>query len=314
VNNQYVDYTEIQLLDYLERYTPASAGPYRPAYSNVGFAVLGYALTRATHASYDELLATRILTPLGMSQTTVNRATAPAANLIDGYDLARAPAEHWQWDVFAPTGGIVSTASDMMKYLAANLAPDDTALGQAMKQSQVLGLGWDSAPGAATVWKNGDTGGFSAMILFNPVAGMGAFVLANDVDDYTDSVVALVPGDTQPDVLPDLMGKTVPVTVLQSYEGTYQDSQKIVTVHLRLPSKFLVGTELIDPGAGATPATTQIRLDATSDTTFNVFDNVESDGSTTVSFVVAADGTVSGLVAHLHDGSGSVTDVTLDRQ
>jgi hypothetical protein len=202
----------------------------------------------------------------------------------------------------------------MMKYLAANVSPGDTALGRAMHKCHTLGLGWDSAVGASTLWKNGQTGGFTSMILFDPATQGGTFVLSNIASIYTmvvpcssTTLAATCPAGE----LPDLIGLNVPQTKLDAYVGSYEDTAITTSVQVSRPGKFLIATvtasSVFPPGA-------TFRLNATSDTEFNMYDGESAVGYNTLSFVTQADATVSGLVAHLNDGSGGYTDIPFARE
>ncbi len=98
----------------------------RVSYSNLGAAALGQALAAATGRSYADVLAARITGPLRMTQTRVQTpATGPLAER--GYQPWGLRPENWVMDGYQPTGGVVSTASDLGRYLSAVL--DGTAPG-----------------------------------------------------------------------------------------------------------------------------------------------------------------------------------------
>lgn len=66
----------------------------RSTYSNVAFALLGYALERATGKAYSEILASSILQPLGMNYT---RTTKP----LDSMGVIPHMAHSWGSDLGA---------------------------------------------------------------------------------------------------------------------------------------------------------------------------------------------------------------------
>jgi D-alanyl-D-alanine-carboxypeptidase/D-alanyl-D-alanine-endopeptidase len=300
-SNPYVDYTATQLLAYLKSFSLANPGPYPENYSNTGTAVLGYVLTRITGKSFDEMLAERITGPLGMNHTLVNRAEfQPIPDFLKSFDIDRTEISHWEWDVFAPAGGILSDADDMMKYLAANISPPNTALGIALTSSHESGLGWDSPAGSAVVFKNGQTSGFHTIIFFNPKQGTGVFVLGNIGSSYTDYVGTMV--FNLP--MPNLMGKALPTAEMLSYIGAYKSTKDGTFLKITQPGKFLF----------ATLSGNKFRLDAVTDTDFNGFDDLDSDGYEKVSFQKSADGAVSGLVFSMNDGTGKYQDVTYLKQ
>lgn len=136
---------------------------------------------------------------------------------------------------YAPAGAIVSTISDMMKYLRANIRCANNALGHAMKTSHELGLGWDSSPGDGIIWKNGGTYGFSTIITFDTSHAVGTVVLTNMNNILSDYVGALAIEQTNQYPASNIYKtftqslfneSTVPVspTLMSQASGTYTDS------------------------------------------------------------------------------------------
>ena len=153
-------------------------------YSNFGYQLLGLVLERASGRSYQELLAGRLLEPLGMTCSGVG-----------GRDGGiRLPGHSWggevpHWDhLLAGAGGVEATVSDLSAYARACLYPPRTPLGDAIAAAQAplvpLGngshqaLGWQVREGGRRV-HGGGTGGFSAAVLIDPGRGRAAAVLAS---------------------------------------------------------------------------------------------------------------------------------------
>jgi serine-type D-Ala-D-Ala carboxypeptidase/endopeptidase len=172
-------------------------------YSNFGVAVLGHALAVATGRRYAELIAERILSPLGLADTavaTLDEGDPRAARGHDAFAFAVAP---WNLAAIAPAGGIVSTAADMERWLGAQMRPDSTPLAEAIRMAHEprmplhvsvlgrvlrsgvgrsrVGLAWITTEvGERTVvWHNGGTGGFGSFIGFDAAARRGVAVLTN---------------------------------------------------------------------------------------------------------------------------------------
>ncbi len=87
-------------------------------YSNFGFDLLAAALSAAARQPYPDLLAERVLKPLGLTDTTFAPARAEAARLMRGHDFDGAPLP------FVPTGqtivgsgGLYSTPHDLLRFL-----------------------------------------------------------------------------------------------------------------------------------------------------------------------------------------------------
>lgn len=165
--------------------------PGTVAYSNLGVALLGQALAAAAGTDYPALLETRVLGPLGMTDTSIAVTTdALPTGSRTGYTVAGRPAAAWTMDAYAPAGAIRSTIADMALYARALLTADP-ALGvdpAAMLDPQgpagagpLIGLAWfTQAPedGTAT-WHNGGTGGFASMLALDRTANRAVIVLGS---------------------------------------------------------------------------------------------------------------------------------------
>ncbi|HVY46886.1 MAG TPA: serine hydrolase domain-containing protein, partial [Minicystis sp.] len=112
-------------------------------YSNLGFALLGIAASRAAGVPYRELVAARLLRPLGMRSTSFDAAALPAERLATGYRLrdgrpTKTPP--WRLGGAEAMGGLSSTLADMARYAAFQLAaypPRDDAETLPVRRSTV---------------------------------------------------------------------------------------------------------------------------------------------------------------------------------
>jgi CubicO group peptidase (beta-lactamase class C family) len=100
---------------------PAATLRTRFIYQNVMYLAAGQAAGKAAGSSWDELLRTRIFTPLNMtSSLAVMRATDRPDNLSTPHLTWRDTVyakEHMDMDDIAPAGAIVSNARDMAQWL-----------------------------------------------------------------------------------------------------------------------------------------------------------------------------------------------------
>ena len=169
-------------------------------YSNVGFDLLGDALSHASGKSYAALFAERTSRPLGLLDTTLSPTADQCARLMGG---AREPLQCTDTQAAAGSGGMYSTADDMervLQYLlelpgvpmhqngaarAMYLRPGELRSVQGLGHAGVptgIGLGWieingDMGP-ARLVEKTGGGAGFQTYIALNPARHMGVFVAA----------------------------------------------------------------------------------------------------------------------------------------
>jgi CubicO group peptidase (beta-lactamase class C family) len=93
-------------------------------YSNLGFALLGRIVSRASGMPYRDYVDTRILRPLGMLSTTLEAAEIPPARLARGY---RREDGRWKEEpplpdgAFGSMGGMLTTIRDLSRYVAVYL-------------------------------------------------------------------------------------------------------------------------------------------------------------------------------------------------
>lgn len=174
----YTNYHASDLSDFLQRHGLTKPANTDFLYSNLGFAVLGAALTYHAHTSYPELLQSEITGPLGMKDTVISLSPEQLGRLMQGHDSQRLPTPRWDLDVFASAGGLRSTAGDMLTYLEAQLHPERTPFRMALLKSQRLrddvagerriALAWFYNPDTGVYEHGGATGGFTSFVFFNP--------------------------------------------------------------------------------------------------------------------------------------------------
>jgi CubicO group peptidase (beta-lactamase class C family) len=107
-----------------------------------------------------------------------------------GYNAILEETPLWDFSVLAGAGGIRASFRDMMTFLNANLTPDSTPISTTLKLSHEIqfrdtqnkiGFGWmiqDEDPNTV-IWHNGQTGGFSSFIAFQPKKKVGFVLLTN---------------------------------------------------------------------------------------------------------------------------------------
>ncbi|HRE75893.1 MAG TPA: serine hydrolase domain-containing protein [Flavobacteriales bacterium] len=92
-------------------------------YSNIGYGILGLALSRAAGKPYTKLVNEKIFQPLGMNQSYFQITDETKSNLAQGMKLKlqkesrNAAKEHGGRGYKVPSGGIYSTPLDMIKFL-----------------------------------------------------------------------------------------------------------------------------------------------------------------------------------------------------
>jgi CubicO group peptidase (beta-lactamase class C family) len=197
--NPYADYHASNLYAYLASHGVSKTDKPGFLYSNLGFGLLGRALSLRAAKPYPALLAEQVLDPLGMHDTAIALTPAQQARFLPGHTADHHEAHAWDLDAFAGAGAIRSTASDMLTYAEANLHPEQVkpafssaaakTIAAALTQShelradsfapQRIALAWLFDPQSGNYWHNGATGGYSAYVFFNPKADYAAVVLVN---------------------------------------------------------------------------------------------------------------------------------------
>jgi D-alanyl-D-alanine-carboxypeptidase/D-alanyl-D-alanine-endopeptidase len=177
------------------------------SYSNWGFDLLGAALANTSGKPYADLLAERVLTPLGMKDTLFTPRPEDEGRLMQGHFFDGKPMP------FAPTpvtiecaGGLYTTASDMMRWMQWHLdrpaAADEemrlidhaawlyrdglvpaAGFDEGGGEMDALGLGWvvmmPEGNRPLILQKTGGLQGMVAYVAIAPSRGMGVFVAIN---------------------------------------------------------------------------------------------------------------------------------------
>ncbi len=162
-------------------------------YIETGYQALGLIMEKAAGKPYPELLAERILAPLGMARTTARPegagvATPSGSACFFGAALPRGMAPR---PFEAPSSSVLSTASDVGLYMAFLVAPEKQkrapfgaltvrALFLPLEQSSRFGFGWylDGEGKGRAAYIDGSLEGFSSRIVVWPELDAGVAVLA----------------------------------------------------------------------------------------------------------------------------------------
>jgi len=164
-------------------------------YSNVGYALLGAAVERVRQRPWGDVVAERVLGPLGMHRTTY----APAPPHAQGWSVhpwsgRLHPEPHTDTGAMAPAGQLWSTVGDLARWAAFWLEPDPGVLAPDTVDEMLvptaarpgdqggaygLGLRLELSAGRTLSGHGGSMPGFLAGILVDPDALSAAVTLAN---------------------------------------------------------------------------------------------------------------------------------------
>ena len=155
----------------------------RSVYSNFGYQLLGLVLERACGQRYQDLLAERLLGPLGMTCSGIGGAGG--GTRLTGHAGGK-PTGHWDF-ALPGLGGVEATVGDLARYLSACLAPPAGPLGAAIRLCEQPRVRMDGGNASGLAWiitggllfHNGGTSGFSASVAIDQAAGHAVGALVN---------------------------------------------------------------------------------------------------------------------------------------
>jgi CubicO group peptidase (beta-lactamase class C family) len=201
------DWESRGLLSYRREYTPAEfvalLAPIpldfppgeRWSYNNSDYPLLGFVIEAASGRDYEQFVTERIFVPAGMTETRFKHSEEIVRNRSGGYvdnNGRLILGEPLRPRVIAPSGGIMSTSTDMARWLIALtsgriLKPETfNAMLQPVRLNDGrtfnAGFSWflDNFRGHANYLHNGSTAtGFSSVIYWYPEERLGLVALMN---------------------------------------------------------------------------------------------------------------------------------------
>ena len=207
----HADYTMEEMYRFLSGYSLPRAPGTAFEYSNL-VSLLGQALATRAEKPYETLLRERVLSPLGLHGTAVNLTPLMRRRMTRGHGAAGQAGPYFVAPAFEASGGLKSTANDLLTFMAANLSGRRTPLHDALRQShrpqrrigesgEWMGIGWGVDPqnGEHLVGFTGGTFSYSSYIGIDLVRRRGVVVLINQQGPYAQQLgVHLL----QPHILP----------------------------------------------------------------------------------------------------------------
>lgn len=209
-------------------FTPGS----RWSYSNLGYVFLGQVIERLTDQSYVEYVTKNILMPLGMTRSYFDQSPYylrpfVSASYVRAGDTLTAQPFDFDSGITTSNSGLKAPFVDMEKYLRFLIGDaDDAAYAEVLARSSLeeawrgilpveedgtsegpyvmgspkMGLGFFmlTAQGQRYVYHDGDQGGFSSEMFFDPARGVGSLVMVNTTDEGEPHPVAPTERDNHP--------------------------------------------------------------------------------------------------------------------
>jgi CubicO group peptidase (beta-lactamase class C family) len=153
--NPYRDYQVAHLHDYLSGAAIGFPPGTGVAYSNLGAGLLGHVLALRAGRLFEDLLAERVLRPLGLADTGITLSADQAARLAPGHTGKGEPTPNWDIPSLAGAGALRSTLAEMLTFLRANLDPPGTPAGAALRACH--------APRPVAWWRRVGVGALQAL-------------------------------------------------------------------------------------------------------------------------------------------------------
>ena len=231
-NRPYAGYTVEKMYDFLARFSAPGGVGDRYSYSNLGGGLLGHVLELGAGRTYEELVTERITAELGMPDTRIASTPAMRQRLARGHSgVVEMP--NWENTTLAGSGRLLSTARDLVTFLAANMGLAESPLLPSMRTTHEprhptgqeglqIGLGWHirTVGDSEVVWHDGGTGGYSSYTGFVKGGGTGVVVLSNTFQSVNDIGRHLLVPSVPLKVLPT--PAQVDAATLERYVGSYE--------------------------------------------------------------------------------------------
>ncbi len=156
------DITDNQMIGYFRQWKPEAAPGAQRRYSNPSIGLLGHITGLVLKSDFADAVETRLFPQLGLHHSYIRLPESAMADYAWGYDKTN-KAIRVNPGVFAAEAyGVKSTASDMISFVQANIAPgklaepmqravDGTHIGYFKVGGMVQGLGWEQYPYPVTL-------------------------------------------------------------------------------------------------------------------------------------------------------------------
>lgn len=195
--------------------------PFRTSfvYSNMMYSVAGQVIEYASGKTWDEFLAERIFSPVGMQSNTSITAITDQSNAawphqeIEGKVV---PIARRNWDNAGPAGGINASVTDVAKWMILQLGEPGVYEGERLISAQQMseihrpqvirpsgnvygsqnsyGLGWNilDYQGKRVLTHGGATDGFNTAAYLMPELDLGIVVVGNAFNQLGDAIAYTV--------------------------------------------------------------------------------------------------------------------------
>jgi D-alanyl-D-alanine-carboxypeptidase/D-alanyl-D-alanine-endopeptidase len=312
-------YGSAQLYQFLADYALPRDRGAEWDYSNIGYWLLAQALTSRAAMDFESLLRTRVIGPLKLTSTAMTPSPRMKVNLAVGHNAVLQPSGSFStlpiYSAMAAAGGLVSTANDLLTFLAATMGYEPSPLAPAMatmlstrrpmpRPGEAQALGWVVIGDGddQLIVHDGGTLGYVSSVAWDPKQRVGVVVLSNQVAGVGDIARHLLRPDV-PMERPTAMKRieiALDATVLDTYAGGYEARDEGAFIVVR-EHDFLT---IQPPADWGLP---KLRLRPESLREFFV-----AELPLRVAFQTGSDGRVNGLLVHPPRGQQAILANRMD--
>lgn len=224
------------------------------SYNNAAIVLAGHVVESVAGQPYEDVVREQVLDPLGLEHTHFFSDEIVGYNLAASHDVVAdrpvvQPAFWRLWRTLNPTGGLIASARDLMRYVRFHLSDGATADSPVLSPAALRAMRGDLGPGGTMeadfdgvgvtwferhtaegvpVYKHtGDWSGQAAGVLFVPARGFAMVVLTNATSGMQlrdelmfgdDTPLRQFTGLSYPPAVPQML----PAARLAPYEGRYR--------------------------------------------------------------------------------------------
>ncbi len=149
--------------------------------------MLAYVLGLSQNQPFEQLLQKNVFDKYQMTNSYTNRFNIKN-ELVTGIDDNGNKCENWDFNAHFGAGGILSSVSDLSKFVLAHFSASNKELAltriptHSVNNKMKIGLGLHiikTRSGEKVYWHNGGTGGYSSSMVFNTKNKNAVIILSN---------------------------------------------------------------------------------------------------------------------------------------
>ena len=198
--NPYKNYDQSYLEEYLKNFLKVDKKAIGiPSYSNLGFAILGYTISKIYEMSYEDLIQQFIFSKFKMNSSFL-AADKVDKRLVKGLNEKGDITPNWDLSAMSSSGGILSNVEDLVRFGTAHFDESNIELNLLKKKTAMvneridIGVGWHIINSEKSEnkwhWHNGGTGGYSSSMALDFKNKTGVVILSNvsAFNPYQDNI------------------------------------------------------------------------------------------------------------------------------